>query len=299
MSTSDQTQGLVAFVRSVEAGSFSGGARLLSTTPSAISKSIARLEARLGVRLFSRSTRLLSLTDEGRTYYLTVSPLVRQLEQATQALAPSGSICGILRVTMPSAIGDYLIDALTGEFMPRHPELRVRISTTDRHADILAEGFDVGVRAGSLPDTALTVRSAGRVPMVLVASPAYLAAHGRPRNVAELSGHSFVRYLLANKVYPVILAAETWPAPEGRLDVDSSTAMVTAAMNGVGIAQLLITAVGPMLADGRLEEVVLTTPRPTMPVQIVHSYGRQPPPRIRAFSDFVTAKIKALGPSDL
>lgn len=292
MSTSDQTQGLVAFVRAVEAGSFSAAARLLLTTPSAVSKSIARLETRIGARLFKRSTRVLSLTDEGQSYFDVVAPLIRQIEHATDTLASSAEVSGILRITIPTALGDYLVDAVTREFMPRFPHLRLQMSMTDRHTDIISEGYDVAVRAGGLPDTTLTVRSAGTVPMALVAAPAYLDLNGRPDGIDDLIGHSHIRYLLADRAYPMILHSGERTMPPGRIDVDSAAAMLIAAVNGLGIAQMLRSAVRGALSDGRLEEVLPALPPVLVPIQIVHSFGRQAPARIRAFSDFVARTIK-------
>lgn len=293
MSTVDQTQGLVSFIRTVEAGSFSGAARMLASTPSAISKSVARLESRLATRLFRRSTRLLTLTDEGQAYYVRVAPLIQQIESATDVLMLQEELTGSLRVTLPTALGDYLVDAVTREFMPRFPGLRLQMSLTDRHADVIAEGFDLAVRAGRLADTTLTMRSAGAIPMVLVASPAYLDERGRPADIDELNSHAHIRYLLAGRAYPMILASAERPMPAGRIDVDSSAAMLVAAVNGAGIAQLLRSAVGTALTDGRLEEVLPDLPPVRIPIQVVHAFGRQAPARVQIFSDFVIGKLAA------
>lgn len=265
---------------------------MLLTKPSAVSKSIARLETRLGVRMFKRSTRRLSLTDEGQSYFDVIAPLIHQIEHATDTLVPSEEVSGILRITIPTALGDYLFDAVTREFMPRFPRLRLQMSMTDRHTDIISEGYDVAVRAGGLPDTTLTVRSAGTMPMALVASSTYLDLHGRPRGVDDLTSLSHIRYLLADRAYPMIFHSGERTMAAGRIDVDSAAAMLTAAVNGLGIAQMLRSAVRGALEDGRLEEVLPALPPVLVPIQIVHSFGRQAPERIRAFSDFVARKIK-------
>lgn len=287
----ERLHGLSAFVRAVEAGSFTGAARLLGTTPSAISKSISRLEARLGVKLFKRSTRAFMLTDEGNAYYERVAPLVRGLEEATEVLARPSTAAGRLRVSMPSDLGRSLLGPITARLMPRHPRLSLDVSVSDQHADLIREGFDLALRAGHASDSGLYARPLAMLPLVLVASPAYLASHGEPRTVAALQQHRHVRYRLAGQVMPITLADGTRLQIEGAFDTDSGEAMRTAALNGLGIAQLLRTIVQDDLDAGRLRLVLPDVALRPVPLQMLHGFGRRLPARAKVFVNFVAAEL--------
>ena len=137
MNVLDHAPGLVAFASAVEAGSFSAAARTLGTSPSAVSKSVARLEQRFGVRLFQRSTRVLSLTQEGAAYYERIAPLLRALDEASDAMQPAGIAQGVLRITAPGDLGRILLEPVVGKFLPGHPELKLEMSLADRHVDLI------------------------------------------------------------------------------------------------------------------------------------------------------------------
>jgi DNA-binding transcriptional LysR family regulator len=181
----DKMAGLVAFISAVETGSFSAASERLGTTPSAISKSVARLEQRLGAKLFRRSTRSLTLTVEGTAYYERAVPLLRGLEDAEEVVRSASTARGMLRITMPSELGRLLMNALTNGFLPRHPEIQLEIGMTDRSVDLIREGYDLALRAGRLADSDLAVRTLGELPMALVASPDYLEHNGRPGSLAR------------------------------------------------------------------------------------------------------------------
>lgn len=287
----ERLHGLSAFVRAVEAGSFTAAARLLGTTPSAVSKSISRLEARLGTRLFHRSTRAFVLTDEGNAYYGRVAPLVRGLEEATEVLARPTAAVGRLRVSMPSDLGRTLLGPITATLLPRHPRLSLDVSVTDQHVDLIREGFDLALRAGHPGDSGLYARPLADLPLVLVASPAYLASHGEPRTVADLSRHRHVRYRLAGQPLPITFADGLRLPVDGTFDTDSGEAMRVAAVNGLGIAQLLRTIVQDDLAAGRLRQVLPDAPLRAVPLQVLHGFGRRLPTRARVFVDFVAAEL--------
>ncbi|AZG16560.1 LysR family transcriptional regulator [Cupriavidus pauculus] len=287
----ERLHGLSAFVRAVEAGSFTAAARLLGTTPSAVSKSISRLEARLGTRLFHRSTRAFVLTDEGNAYYGRVAPLVRGLEEATEVLARPTAAVGRLRVSMPSDLGRTLLGPITATLLPRHPRLSLDVSVTDQHVDLIREGFDLALRAGHPGDSGLYARPLADLPLMLVASPAYLASHGEPRTVADLSRHRHVRYRLAGQPLPITFADGLRLPVDGTFDTDSGEAMRVAAVNGLGIAQLLRTIVQDDLAAGRLRQVLPDAPLRAVPLQVLHGFGRRLPTRARVFVDFVAAEL--------
>jgi DNA-binding transcriptional LysR family regulator len=285
--SADPMQGLTAFVRVVEAGSFTAGARLLETTPSAISKSMVRLERRLGVRLIHRSTRSMALTAEGQAYFARVAPLIHAVEDAAEALDPDSVVKGTLKVSMPGEIGRALLEPVTRDFQPRFPDLRIEASLSDRHIDLIREGFDIVIRAGKLEDNELIARPLGRLPLVLVASPAYLDRHGHPASVEALGQHTHVRYRLSGAPFPLQLSGgESMALPAGVFDADDGEACRTAAKNDLGILQILHRTVLKDLAEGRLHLVLPNVALTPVPVFALHSYSRAVPARLRHFLDF-------------
>ncbi|WP_260581323.1 LysR family transcriptional regulator [Sphingopyxis sp. PET50] len=287
----EPTTGLHAFVRTVEAGSFSAAARIAGTTPSAVSKSVERLEQRLGVKLFLRSTRSLALTIDGTAYYERVAPLLRALDEAGEVLRGAERARGLLRVSLPGVLGPALVEALTGDFVPHYPEIRLEISITDRHVDLVREGYDVALRAGEVEDVDWMVRRLATLPLVLVAAPAWLDGVGRPATREALARLPHIRYRLGSRAYPIRFADGIDLLPEGALDTDSGQAMRIAALGGVGVAQLLRLAVADDLAAGRLVEVLPQAPLAAVPVQALHAFGRLAPLRVQLFTDFLAGML--------
>lgn len=176
----EKTAGLVAFVRTVDAGSFQAASRLIGSSPSAVSKSVAKLERRLGAKLIQRSTRQLGLTSEGIAYYERVAPLLRALDDAGDIVQNTGTARGLLRVTAPVELGRGLIASWAQLFLTEQPEVKLELNVTDRHADLIRENYDVAVRIGALTDSGLTARGIASLPTLLVAAPAYLQRRGTP-----------------------------------------------------------------------------------------------------------------------
>jgi len=290
----EKTAGLLAFVRSVEAGSFSSAARLLGTTPSAVSKSVAKLEARLGARLLQRSTRSLSLTEEGAAYYERVSRLVRELEEADDSIQGSSLPRGSLRVSAPNDLGRLVIARLAGRFIDRFPGIRLELLLTDRNVDLVREGVDVAVRVGPLADSALMARSLGSLPFVACAAPGYLEAHGTPATLDDLGRHNCLRYLSSGR--PV-----DWRFLDGGIakavfvtgsfDTDDGGALVAAACTGAGIAYMFRFQAQPHFSTGELEPVLERYPTPSLEVFAVHAYSRHVSPRVRAWIDFLRENL--------
>ncbi|AZO27479.1 MULTISPECIES: LysR family transcriptional regulator [unclassified Mesorhizobium] len=290
----EKTAGLVAFVRTVDAGSFHAASRLLGSSPSAVSKSVARLERRLGVRLVQRSTRRLGLTSEGIAYYERVAPLLRALDDAEDIVQMADTARGLLRVTAPLELGRGLIASWAQLFLSQHSELKLELSVTDRHADLIREGYDMAVRIGDLSDTGLVARRIANLPVVLVAAPVYIERRGQPASIDALQDHDFIRHQMAGRPYPVVFANGTQIVPNGRLDTDDGGAIRQAALAGAGIAHLMQFAVQDDLDAGRLVRILPQAAMPTMPVHIVHAFGRQLPVRARLFVDFLAGRMAAL-----
>ncbi|MNN24218.1 HTH-type transcriptional regulator DmlR [compost metagenome] len=260
-----------------------------------MSKSIARLEARLGVKLFHRSTRACVLTDEGQAYYGRVASLVRGLEEAAEVLGTPSTAVGKLRISMPSDLARSLLGPVTAILMPRHPRLALEVSVSDQHVDLIREGFDLALRAGQVADSGLFAKPLADLPLVLVASPDYLARHGVPRTVADLAAHRHVRYRLAGQVVPIAFADGARVPLEGAFDSDSGEALRTAAVNGLGIAQILRTAVQADLDANRLRVVLPDVALRPVPLQVLHGFGRRLPARAKVFIDFVAAALRRSG----
>ncbi len=287
----EKTAGLVAFVRTVDAGSFASAARQIGASPSAVSKSVARLEQRLGVRLLQRSTRTLSPTSEGAAYYERVAPHLRAIEEAEDIVQVPENVRGLLRVTVPTTFGRPLIAAWAGSFLDRYPDIKLELSVTDRRVDLIRESFDIGVRIGEQPDTNLIGRSLGVLHYVLAASPQYLERRGTPRSIDELKEHACLRYLLAGRPVPFSFADGTRVVPEGPFDTDDAQYLIEAALEGAGITQFMRLAIKDDLADGRLRIVLPEVPLFTTPVYVLHPFGRQLPLRARLFIDFLVEAI--------
>jgi DNA-binding transcriptional LysR family regulator len=291
----EKTAGLVAFVRTVDSGSFSNASRAIGSSASAVSKSVARLERRLGVRLLQRSTRTLSLTTEGAAYYERVAPLLRAIEDAEDVVQMAESARGLLRVTAPVFVGRTLIGEWSQAFLARHPDVKLELSVSDRHVDLIREGFDVALRIGDLSDTDLTARKLADLAMVMIASSDYVARRGAPRTVEELRQHACLRYLLAGKPYPFAFADGTTITPESALDSDDGITLYHAALHGAGIAQVLRFAVEDDFAAGRLVEILPDVAMPSVPMHVVHAFGRQLPVRARLFVDFLVERVSRIG----
>jgi len=289
----DTSAGLAAFVRTIETGSFSDAARLLGASPSAVSKSVARLEARLGVRLIQRSTRTLALTAEGALYFERVAPLIQALADAEQALRTPDDVSGLLRVAAPSDLGRTVFAGWAERFARAHPRLKLELGIADRQVDLIREGYDVAIRVGALLDNRLTARRLTTLQPVLVAAPAYLARRGQPAERADLVEHACLRYLTPAGPFPWTWADGSSVVPDGPFDTNDGVVLRQAALAGAGIAQLARIAVADDLAAGRLDIVLPHLPMPGLEVHALHAYGRQAPQRVRLFTAFLQQQFAA------
>jgi DNA-binding transcriptional LysR family regulator len=290
----EKTTGLVAFVRTVETGSFSAASRLVGSSQSAISKSVASLERRLSVKLIQRSTRTLSLTAEGQAYYERIAPLLRAIDDAEDVVQGAATARGLIRVSAPQEFGRMLVAPWATGFLERYPEVGLDLCVSDRFVDIIREGFDIAIRMGELADSDLVGRKIGNIRFVLVASKAYLERHGRPSTIEDLGRHNFVRYLYGGRYWPYVLADGTPLPVQGRFVTDDSGSIREAVLSGAGIAYLLDVTVASDLAEGRLVEVLPDLVLPRMPVFAVHAFGRQLPVRARLFIDALAERIAQL-----
>lgn len=290
----NETPAMMAFVRTVEAGSFSAAARDMKSTPSAVSKSVARLEKKLRTRLFLRSTRALTLTQDGQAFFDRVAPLLKQLDSSDQAFRDNGVLSGRLRISMPHDMAPLVLPDLFGRFASAYPELKLDIGLADRHVDLIREDYDVALRAGVLRENDLIVRKLADLPTVLVASPDYVEAVGSAATIEDLKSVPFVRYTMDG--YQVPLRFQDGPDLEtpGRISGDSGAALVHAARAGLGAAWLLRCLVAGELKSGQLVELAPGIGLPSLEFNAVHAFGHSAPVRVTAFCDFMANEAREL-----
>ncbi|MGX9934831.1 LysR family transcriptional regulator [Advenella kashmirensis] len=238
----DRLNGITTFVRAVEAGSFSLAAERMNLTRSAVGKTIARLEQRLGVLLFQRTSRKQKLTTEGQAYYERCVRALAELDTA-EAELNSGRLQpqGVLRISAPKLIGRHCITPVLTTLIERYPDLQIEMIYSDRVADLIEDGLDLAVRIGPLADsTSLVARPLGQQHQALCASPAYLARHGVPESVSALNGHRAIAYHRGGQdlVWQTLFAHTPGLTLDIRLRLDDLHSLTDAAIAGVGLAWL-------------------------------------------------------------
>lgn len=259
---SDRLKGVSAFVEAVEAGSFALAAERMRLTRSAVGKSIAKLEQRLGVRLFYRTTRCQSLTEEGQAYYERCVRALAELDAGASALdSGKREPRGRLRVTAPVLFGRHCVAPVFLELGRRFPRLKIEMSFSDHVVDLVEEGYDLAVRVGHLPDSStLVARRLGVQSMVICAAPAYLAEHGKPVDANELSRHVGIAYGRSGRIEPWLMSNGAGgiikPQVDTRLVFDDLQAIVDAAVAGVGLAWIPCWLMAKHARAGELEIVM-------------------------------------------
>jgi DNA-binding transcriptional LysR family regulator len=292
----DRARALALFAAVIEHGSFSAAGRALDMSPSAVSRAIDRIEARLGVRLLLRSTRALSLTAEGHAYLQAARRILADLDDAEQQIADQGTPRGRLRISAALAHGRLCVVPLLGEFARLYPDILIDIALTDTLVDVADGQADVAIRFGPLPDSSLTVRKLGETGRVIVASPDYLATHGIPREPEDLHRFNCLNFNF-RRVEPV------WPfrrdgrdfslAVKGSIEANNGETLGQLAAAGAGIARVGSFSVAAEIADGRLVRILEEfNPGDIEVIQAVFVGGPSTPARIRAFVDFLAARLR-------
>lgn len=302
----ERLSGIETFVTAVEAGNFALAAQRLQITRSAVARSVARLETRLGTRLFQRTTRSQSLTEDGLAYYERCRRALAELDAADAAVeAGRKTPRGRLRVTMPVLIGRALVVPLLLELAREHPDLSLDIVFSDSVVDLVDERFDLGVRSGALADSAvLTARPLGRQWMGVYAAPDYLARHGHPESLAEIaadpSRHRFVGYARDAGPHPWQFhdadgRVVSFAAPSHlRFNCNSLEANAMAAIAGMGLTRLPAWLVADALVAGTLVRV-FAEPHPYgYPLHAVWPQARALPLKTRAAIDLLVGRLPAL-----
>jgi DNA-binding transcriptional LysR family regulator len=291
--------GLGVMAAVVRSGSFAVAGKSLNMSQSGVSRSIARLEARLGVRLLERTTRTVTLSEEGRRLYEQIVPLLAGLEEAAASVATSKDVVrGTLRVNMDPFIAQLIIGPQLSRFLKRFPELKLELISRDRLGDLVAEGFDLAIRFGEPRPSALVARKLLDTRVVTVASPAYLKKAGRPIHPSELEEGN---HRLIDFRDPETGRAFEWIFRQGRKEIEissdaqlllSDVATIHAVcLAGYGIAQLLELGIESLIESGRLEVIFPEWLDERFALYALHPSRNYLPPKTRAFLDFVIATV--------
>jgi DNA-binding transcriptional LysR family regulator len=294
----DRLQTLEMFVAVADRGGFAAAARALRVSPPAVTRGIAELEARLGVVMFHRSTRAVTLTDEGAGFLDKARRIIIELGDAERALSGTQSEPrGQLYVTAPVAFGRLHVLPVVTELLDRHVDLKIRMMLVDRNVRIIEEGIDVAVRIGLLADSALKAVQIGAVRQVLIASPAYLARSGAPDTPEDLLHHHIIASTgpRAANEWRFGARREIQIAVEPRLLVNTVDAAVAAAEAGAGIANLLSYQVEDALRAGRLIEVLRPDAPDALPVHLLFEASRSGAAATRAFIDAMRERGRTQG----
>lgn len=285
------------FVAVAEEQGFAGAARRLGLSPPAVTRAIATLEDRLGVKLFKRTTRFVRATDAGVRYLESSRRILAAADEADEAAAGvHGTARGQLAVTAPVLFGSLFVMPGVVEFLERYPDATVSALFLDRVVNLLEEGQDVGVRIGELPDSTMRAIPVGFVRRMVCASPRYLKRRGEPRVPGDLARHTIVA---ASPVSP----SPAWRFAGGRqgltvsvrprLSVTSNDAAIHAALRGFGVTRLLSYQIAAHLAAGKLTRILADYEPPPLPIHVIHLDGRQASAKVRAFVDLLVERLRA------
>ncbi|MDQ0393455.1 LysR family transcriptional regulator [Labrys monachus] len=275
-----------------EAGNFARAAEMLGLTPSAVSRAVARLEGRVGVRLFDRTPREVSLTEEGRRFHTQVTPLLAGMEEAAAEAAGAAAVVrGRLRVSVDPWFARMVLASKLQQFLVRYPLLSVDLSTSNYREEMMT-GVDVAVRFGPPDESSLIVRKLLEIRILTVASPAYLEKHGEPRSPHDLVHHEAL--LFRNPQTGLPFAWEFRRGGEvhevkvsGRLVMDDPSVAISACLAGQGIFQSLAIGLEPLLSRGELVHILPEWSEELYPLYAYHPSRHLPPAKVRALLDFI------------
>jgi DNA-binding transcriptional LysR family regulator len=277
---------LRTFVEVADAGGVSPAARRLGVSKSLVSRQLARLEAELGVQLLARTTRGAALTEAGVTFRDHAERACAEIDAARELFLPDGELRGRLRVAAPLTFGPTHLAPVLADMAQRHPQLHLHTSYSDRFVDLIAEGFDCAIRIGYLQDSSLIARHVGPIYGKLVASPDYIKRHGLPEKPEELAVHQ-----------ALMQGTEAWQfmdgeqivtvRPQGRFKADNGTALIAAALAGVGIAWLPDGLTDQYVASGALVPVMTRHPPPPAGLYVVRPPSQHPARKVRVLAELL------------
>lgn len=289
------------YQRVAEQGSFTAAADSLGLSRASVSGAVQQLENLLGTRLLHRTTRSVQMTQDGRVFYERSRDLLADMDELQNLFREdAAALHGRLRVDMPLPVARDLVIPRLPEFLRRHPDLEVELSSTDRFVDVVREGFDCVLRVGTLEDSNLIARPLGHYRTVSCASTEHLAEHGTPRSLEDLSGHRLVHYVLSLGARPPGFEYIDPDEPdrekslpmEGAVTVNNTAAYLEACRAGLGIIQVPEAGVHPYLESGELEEILPQYRPAPMPVSLVYANRRHQPRRVQVFMAWIAEIMK-------
>lgn len=289
----DRYQAMATLVRVVETGSFSAAARLLNVGQPAVSKTIAQLEGRLQVSLLIRSTHGLTPTEAGLRFYERAKAALREADEAELAARGAGAgLSGCLRVSAATTFARLYILPLLPRFLDDHPDLEIDVILDDRVIDLVAEGVDVSLRMGNLPDSAAVARKLATGGRSVFATPNYLARAGEPESPADLAAHETIIYSQLTDVWSFTRdGTEASVTVHGRIRVNAAEGLRAAVLADMGLTIGSDWMFGPELADGRIVRVLTDWSLPQIDLWGVFPAGRMASAKARAFASFVEAAL--------
>ncbi len=293
----DRLQAMTTFVAVVDSGGFASAARKLNLSPPVVTRAVAELEERLGLRLLTRTTRVVRVTDAGARFAEDCRRILADIDEAeTAATGTHAAPRGTLTLTAPVLFGQLYVTPILVRYLQQFPEVDAQCLFLDRVVNVVEEGIDVAVRIGELPDSSLQAARVGRVRRVLVAAPAYLQAHGVPQRPEDLSAHTIAS---AAGVTPV----SEWRFNDAgkpllqrlqpRLRTTTNDSAIAAAVAGLGITRLLSYQVAAHVRSGALQVLLEDFEAAPLPVHVVHHEGRRATQKVRAFIDLAVDTLRA------
>ncbi|PXW28307.1 LysR family transcriptional regulator [Paraburkholderia caballeronis] len=283
------------FVRIVETGSLTRASDSTGLTTPRVSTLLRALEQHLGCKLLNRTTRRLSLTEDGNTYYQHCVTVLGEIDDMEASLSRARKTAkGRLRVNMPSAMAKHIVIPALPSFVDAYPEILFELSVTDSQIDVIGEGVDCVVRVGTLDDSGLIATRIGSVTTCTCAAPSYLARHGTPECVDDLTAHQVVNYLSSDTGRPrswnYVVGGNLRTMPmRGPVAVNDADAYVACALAGLGLVQTSMYLLEPHLRSQQLREVLHEYNSPPRPVSVLYAPNRQLPHKLRLFIDWVTS----------
>jgi DNA-binding transcriptional LysR family regulator len=294
-----QLASIAIFCKAAELEGFTDAARALGITPAAVSRSVSRLEARLNVRLFTRTTRQIRLTDEGRAYFEQCRQALAQIADAERTIGGDhAEPSGVLRVSTSTTYGHYRLMPLLPKFAARHPKLRFEINISNRNIDFVEEGYDVAIRLGIPQDSRLVARKLEDATLGVFAAPKYMEKYGVPKTLDDLRAHECIQFVLPSSgrgmpwIFHNAEGVEIDFVFEGRIRVqDDVLGCVTFARAGGGLFQIYHFVSKPYVANGELIEVLKKFSGRTRPFCALYPQNRHLSPKVRLFVDFLREQL--------
>ena len=284
------------FVAVVDTQGFAGAARKLNLSPPAVTRAINELETYLGVRLLTRTTRIVKVTEAGARYAEDCRGVLSQLNEADESASGLHSTPrGRLTITAPVGFGAMYVTPVVTEYLARYPEVTASCWFMDRVVNMLDEGVDVGVRIGELPDSSMQAIRVGRMRLLICATPAYLTEHGEPKSPEDLEKHMIIAASGATSTSEWRISSQGTPSVvklRPRLITTTSDTAIAAALTGFGLTNVLAYKVAKHLREGRLKAVLSDFEPPALPVHVLHREGRHATQKARRFIDLAVERLR-------